>query len=147
VDNVALRFLPTVALTGLTSVANVTTAATTTWNTSNPDGSAPTINAAAAGTLVEFYDTGDINYGADVVGGDGPNKWFKVVLPSAGTRAYTLDWNSTADLDLMLTDAAITTAYVSRLTSAHPETGSTNQPAGNYWMVGIFYSGTGPGIV
>jgi len=147
VDNVALSFLPTVALSGLTSVATVTTAATTSYNTSNPDAAAPIIMAAAAGTIVDFFDTGDINLGADILGDGGPNKWYKVVVPSTGTRTYSIQWNSAADLDFRLMNEGITTPSVSRLTGTNPETGSANVAVGNYWFGIIHWDGPLPGII
>ena len=134
ISNAVLSFLPAVPLTNVPGTNNVTTAATTSWNGANPDANAPTITAAAAGTLLDYYDTGDINYGADILGNGGPNKWYRLILPSAGARTYTLNWNTTADMDFYMTDAAITVAYVARATTANPETGSTNQPAGTYWL-------------
>jgi hypothetical protein len=147
-SNAVLAFLPAVALANLPGTTPVTTAATTSWNGANPDASAPTITAAAAGTTVDFYDTGDINYGPDLLENGGPNKWYKVVLPSAGSRTYTVGWTSTADLDFYLTDEAITTAYVARASTANPETGSADRPAGTYWLgTSNFDNAMYPGIV
>jgi hypothetical protein len=146
-SNVALSFLPTVALTNLNGTNPVTTAATTSYNGANPDGTAAVINAAAPGTIVDFYDTGDINYGADILANGGPNKWYRLVLPSAGNRTYTVGWTSAADIDFYLTDNAIATAFVARFTTANPEVGSTNQPAGNYWIGISNFGGAYPAIV
>jgi hypothetical protein len=146
-SGVALDFLASVSLNDVTGNTTATNAATTAWNGANPDATAPTITAAAAGTIVDFYDTGDINYGADLLDNGGPNKWYKLILPSAGTRTYSLGWTNTSDIDLYMTDLGINTAYVARFTTANPEVGSTNQPAGSYWIGISLYDGDYPGIV
>ena len=143
VNGVALGFLPSVALTGLTPATALTFPATRPWNGADPDGTAATITAAAPGTEVLFYDT-FTNGGPDLIGDGGPNRYYKLVIPSAGSRVVKVTWNNTADLDLFLIDIAFTTILGQSAGSANPESITFNFPgAGTYW-IGVVNWSNGP---
>lgn len=138
VNNVVLDFLTAVPLTGLPSSIALTTA-TTPYDGSTNDPNALVINALdPLGTPVVVFDT-PINFGPDDLGLGGNTKWYRLVIPSAGSRTVTVDWGNdasgnTADFDFVVCDDAITTCPIQRLTGAHPETGNANLAAGNYWI-------------
>lgn len=148
VSNLTLSFLPSVNLTNLPAVASITTA-TTPWNGSAPDGNAPVINAAAPGTAVVLYDTWINTTNGDEGYWGGPSKWYKLVLPSGGSRTYTVQWNSGADLDFMVADGPTVGDEVNgRYTGSNPEVLTLDLPAGTYWIsLGSWNNLGQPGVV
>ncbi|MDZ4259544.1 MAG: hypothetical protein U0974_13585 [Gemmatimonadales bacterium] len=137
-SGIALNILTAVSLSGIPS-SNTLTTATTPYNGSAADGNALVINALdPLGTQFVVFDT-PINFGPDNFGLGGPTKWYRLVVPSAGVRTVTVDWTDdaagdTGDFDFEVCNDALTACPISRLTGAHPEFGSANLAAGNYWI-------------
>ncbi len=149
-SNVILGFLPEVPLQNIPATTTITTA-TTPYNGANPDGSALVINANAPGVALTVRDTW-INFGADVLGFGGSNKFYRLVLPSTGSRTYTLNWTAdgtgvVGDFDFAVCDDALAACPVARLTAARPETGSANLAAGNWWLVAALFLDEHPGML
>ncbi len=116
VNGVALSFLTSVTLNGLTPATALNIPTTVPYNTANPDGAAPVLTANAAGTPLVFRDTWT-NAGADLLGLGGPTKWYRLVIGTAGTRTFSVGWNNTADIDFVICDNALAACPVQRLTS------------------------------
>jgi hypothetical protein len=145
IRNVAVSFLPTVTLATIENIEIINTA-TTPYNGANPDNNTAIINFA--GSPVVFRDSWD-NPGDDVLGGGGANKFYRLVLPAAGTRTVSLDWTADTeptfgDYDLVVCTADLSACPIQRLTSARPETGSANLAAGTYYIGVIHYEDIHP---
>jgi hypothetical protein len=143
VNGVALSFLTSVTLNGLTPVATVNAPTTRPYNGADPDASAATITAAAPGTEVVFYDT-FTNGGPDLIGDGGPNRFYNLVVPSAGSRTIKVTWNTAADLDLFLIDAGFTSILASSAGTGNPETFTYNFPAAGSYLIGVVNYQSGP---
>lgn len=134
IQNVAVSFLPTVTLASIENVEVINTATRSVGT--NPDASAPTINYGGGTTV--FRDSWTAP-GDDLLGNGGGFQWYKLVLPAAGTRTVSLDWNADTeptfgDYDLYVCDQAIAACPIQRFTTGRPESGSANLAAGTYWI-------------
>lgn len=137
-NNLVFATLTSVPILNLPTATPLTTV-TTPYDGSAPDGNALVITAVdPIGTQVIVFDT-PINFGPDDLDLGGGTKWYRLVIPSAGVRRVTVDWTDdaageTGDLDFVVCNDAITSCPIQRLTGAHPETGTANLAAGNYWI-------------
>jgi hypothetical protein len=145
ITNVAVSFLPTVTLASINNIEIINTA-TTPYNGANPDNNTAIINFA--GSPVVFRDSWD-NPGDDFLGGGGANKFYRLVIPSAGTRTVTVDWTADTeptfgDYDFEVCTADFSSCPIGRFTSARPEVGSANLAAGTYYIGVIHYEDIHP---
>jgi hypothetical protein len=99
-----LNVLPAVSLADVNTSVDVTTGSGN--NGANPDGNAPIINVAAPGGSTTVFDTWN-NTGADIIGGGGPLKWYRLNVTAGGAYPVTLDFMGGSDLDLFMTDFPI----------------------------------------
>lgn len=110
-------------------------------DTGDPAAPSATVGPNAPGAV--FIDGGSWAGGMDAIGGQGPNRWYKLTVAGATqTRNFSVDWQGGADIDLYIgRDDASQVIY--RGTSAKPETGSASIAAGDYWIVVINWSNLG----
>jgi hypothetical protein len=140
-NNVALDFLPAVALTGLVSVNTVTVNNTVPAIAGTDDpGTAPVVVTLPTSGPTGFIDQGDFS-GADNLGGGGGNQNWRFTLTAARTVRFTMDWANASDIDFYLVNGSFT-AFVgstsASATGAQPETQTVaNLAAGTYYIVGV----------
>jgi hypothetical protein len=146
ITNVAVSFLPTVTLASIQNVEVITTA-TTPYGGSSPTDN-PAVITYAGGTQV-FRDSW-VNFGDPTIVGGGQEKIWRLVLPAGGTRTISLDWNADAagedgDYDFAVcTVADPSICPIARLTGAHPEIGTANLPAGEYYVAVVLFNDIHP---
>ncbi len=148
VNNAALASLPMFGVVGMAGTGPAVNTPTTPWDGSVGNDDAPVITAAAAGTVVDFYDTW-INFfntpgtpDVAAVGAGSSVKYYKLVIPSAGQRSITVNWVGAAtngDFDVFLATAPATAAatrLAAAASTANPEVINYNfSAAGTYWLV------------
>ncbi|MCZ6754089.1 MAG: hypothetical protein O7E49_02140, partial [Gemmatimonadetes bacterium] len=98
----------------------------------------------AVGVSVLWYDDLSASSG-DIFGND--QKFYNFTGPIDHT--FVLDWNSTADVDILYADNPATAGFVcgGGATIAQPETSICVRPAGNWTFVVNLYSGTTPTVM
>jgi hypothetical protein len=124
-------YMPTVALGAIPGSVGVTSTGTS---------GSPTIAGAMAIPLnfdeLLITDRGNIN-GADVLGGGGPQVWYRFTVPADRHLDITLDWVGGNDLDWWLGGCDLNTQVIYQGTSAHPEHNAADVTAGEYCLAVI----------
>jgi hypothetical protein len=120
-NNVALDFLPAVALTGLVSVNTVTvnTRYRPSPGTDDP-GTTPVVVTLPTSGPTGFIDQGDFS-GADNLGGGGGNQNWRFTLTAARDVRFTVDWSNANDVDFYLVNGS-------------------SLPAGTYYLVAVNFN-------
>lgn len=148
ISNAVLSFLPAVPLVSVPGTQGITTGTgyTALTGTATPTaGTSPEATIGATGAGVFFADAGAFT-GADIIGGGGPLKWYRLTNTPAATRRFIGGWNNSADVDVYLTNAGVS-AFVNTSggTSANPEAFNQALAANtSYWIVAVLYEGSAP---
>jgi hypothetical protein len=140
ISGVEVNYAPGASLT-IPSTSELTVGPVTPLAGTAAPGTAPTIPLPAVGETSRFYDAPDFAASADA--------FYKITVPAGlGGVTVTLNWNSSADVDLIegpLTCATLFTGCnFAAATSAKPESTTYTLTPGTYYLIAELFAGTAP---
>ena len=90
--------------------------------------------ATSSPTTAPTFQVGTDVFGT-IAATAGGREWFCFVAARTGSHTMWLNWNDGSDIDAVLTNAAGTSALLTRATLANPETGSVSLTSGTRYCV------------
>jgi hypothetical protein len=148
VEGARASYMPTVALPALPAAEGISTPAAPNLG-ENAFETAPTLTLDPTADQWGWVGGGAFT-GPDDVGGGGPMKWYKLVVPTdIADATISLDWDTAlgGDLDVFLVDGGFTTILGSAANGNNadhpPEEIHHALPAGEYYVGVLLYQGEG----